>query len=167
MAADDIFPVDVARQSASREAETKEMFPIDVALRPAFREAETALGDVLGLTSAQRKARTDEYVSLVRETGIDPHTLAPVIYNAHVEAQVAAARGAGDVDVQALNENTRRAVREAYGGERAEKLLDEVRTFVRQHPRLQSILQARGIGSRPEIVMGLIDHVRRLKSGAI
>lgn len=44
----------------------------------------------------------------------------------------------------------------------AEKLLARAQKFVKQHPKLHAQLGVGGIGSRPDVVIPIVEHVRRI-----
>jgi hypothetical protein len=143
-------------------AEQTEMYPVSVALAPKYQERRADLGDVLGLTQTQIREAEDTHTDAIRSSGVDPYGLGRAIYDHYVAGEIAAHRGNADVDVQALNEATRRELRETYGAAEADDLLARTAAFVQSHPKLGAILRAHGVGSRADVVAGLVDHVRRV-----
>ena len=96
------------------------MFPAETALRDTFRARVDDVSDVLGLSEAQRHARHREFVSVVRQTGLDPRTIGDPIYQAWTDAEIAAARGGAAVDsaqVRAWDEEFRKELRLTYGAD--------------------------------------------------
>jgi hypothetical protein len=145
---------------AVEPAEQKEMYPTEVALRSVFTDRASEVADVLGLDATQRAARESAFTEVIRSTGLDPLTVGEPLYRRFTDAEIADRRGADAPDVQALDEESRRLLREAYGAEDAENLLARTRAFVAQHPKLAATLRTRGLGSQPEVVRLLVEHVR-------
>lgn len=139
------------------------MYPADVALRPAFHEHDDKLHDVLGLTREQREARQQEFTADIRALRLDPYVLGNRLYGLAVAADLADHRGDDEDDAryQADAEAARRQVRETYG-DQAEALMASAQKFVSENKRLHALLGRRGIGSRPEVVIPLVEHVRRI-----
>ena len=146
-----------------------EMHPIEIALRDTFRQRVDELADVLELGRAQQQARHRDYVALVRKAGLDQNPdLSAMLYNEATDADIAATRSGGD-DVEQLEarvrddaEASRKALRELYGPERAAEILKRTQAFVNQHPKLKALINTRGIGSKPAVVLALADHVRHI-----
>lgn len=144
-----------------------EMFPVEVALRPAFEQREADLSNVLGLTTEQRAAEQKEFTQTIRASGLDGNVIGKRIYDLSVDARIAQLRGADDEDalasrLQRHSEETRQQLAGVYGREEAEKLLARAQKFVKQHPKLHAQLGVGGIGSRPDVVIPIVEHVRRI-----
>ncbi len=152
-----ILTGDTSRQT--EPTEQHEFYPVDVAMRPVFEERSAALAD-LGVSAAERAKLQDTVVDVIRAVGIDPVSVGRPLYNGAVDAVIASAHGEAEPDVQALAEASRRELRETYGAADAEDLLARTAAFVKQHPKLEATLGMRGLGSRPEIVRALVEHVR-------
>ena len=160
--------VDIELYGADALAPT-DMFPVETALRETFRTRVDEVSDVLGLSHAQTIARHRDFVGgVVRPAGLDKNPeLAALLYQEVTDAEIAAARSRGDDDdlearVGADAETARKALRELYGRERAEEILKRTRAFVDQHPKLKALVNKRGIGSKPAVVLALADHVRKV-----
>ena len=117
-------------QQTSPAAPT-EFHPTEIALRDVFREQGDALHDVVGLSQEQRTARETDYAGVVRDSGLEPYTLGVEIYEAWTRAEVEDVRGGDDVDVQALNEASRKVLRETYGPDTEDLLGRAANSFVR------------------------------------
>jgi hypothetical protein len=145
-----------------------EMYPVSTALRPALQQRQNDLVDVLGLSREERVARHRAFVQTIRESGVDALRVGAPLYDALVSAEIAEKRGAPIDEAQAatIKEETRRALRSAYGADRAEQLDQAVGAFLAAHPRLQALLQTPGFvqqsGAR-KVILEIVDHVRRTK----
>ena len=104
-------------------------------------------------------------VGMQRETGLPPGTVGK-FFHARVDALLAERRGqpVDLVRAAALEEESRRELREQYGSDRAEKLLEATVAFIAKHPRLKELLETSNLGASAatkEAMSDLIDHVRR------
>ena len=159
--------VDIELYGADQPAPT-DMFPAETALRETFRTRQDEVSDVLGLSHAQRIDRHRAHVALVRESGLQQNTeLAGMLYDELTTAEIAAARGADDdvdleAQVRADTEASRKALRDLYGRDRADKILSRLQAFVSKHPKLKTLVNTRGIGSKPAVVLALAEHVRKV-----
>lgn len=136
------------------------LYPVDVALRPAFEQRRDDLAVGLGLDTTKIAAREADFTDVMRQTGLDPHVVGTPLYDLLTSAELAEQRGAEAVDVQPLNEESRRLLRETYGAKDAEDLLARAQSFVASQPKLAAMLRTRGIGSQPKVVAMLVEHVR-------
>jgi hypothetical protein len=126
-----------------------------------YRSRDNDLLTVLGYDGAQRAQRAQEFTAMVRDTGMaGHHTIASLLYNAGVDAEIAAARGTEEPDDHRLSEHARTVLADKYGLVEAEALLARAVKFGGSHPTLKKLLNTRGIGSRPDVVEALVDFVR-------
>lgn len=140
-----------------------ELHPLDVALREPFRLKREALTDV-GFTLEQVQQRERDVLALVRETGLDPYSEVPLLYDLVVAADIADQRGEpfDEAQEQAWREESYKGLREEYGQRDAEMWLGRAAKYAREHPKLAAQMQRRGIGSRPEVLKAIVEHVRRV-----
>lgn len=139
-------------------------YPVKTALEPIFQAEAAVEVDTLGLSSAQRAQRHADFTAMIRETGVEAQTVGKRLYELQTHADVAAAQGAEDADVQAAQgqrEEMRRVLRETYGPKGTDDLIARTQKFVRAHPRLHQILELRDIGSDTALGLALVEHVRR------
>ena len=154
-------------KAGERLSDAAVLFPAEVALRPAFRAQAATWHDVHGLTPEQQAAEGAAMTEdLVERVGLDPYVAAPLI-EPLVQVGVEDRRGVEEPDeatIQAWEEASRRSLREEYGLERGDRVFQATRDHVAQTaPRLHDVLGRRGLGSRPDIVLPLCEHVRKLK----
>jgi len=154
----------------------KVLYPPAAALEQPFRQEAETLHDVVGLTTEARDARETAFTTMIEQTGIDPYALGAELYKAQTEVDVLDARheqlsheDSGPVQpdeearvIQGWSQETRTRLRESYGQARSEELLARTDKFVKAHSSLQALVRRHGIGSRPDIVEGLVEHVRRV-----
>lgn len=164
----------VTTQPAPDAAEV--LYPPEKALEQPFRREAEQAHDVVGLDTPGREKRQAEFTTMIKDTGLDPYVVAPVLYGLQTEADVLDARGeqlslqeGGEPQaddearvMQAWNEEARRTLRETYGQHEAEDLLARADRFVTAHPKLATLMGRHGIGSRPEVVEAIVEHVRRV-----
>ena len=142
------------------------LFPVENALRPAFRQQEAKWHDVMGLTSDERRRTQAAMTEDIERLGIDPHVDGAHLVDALAEADVQDYRGVEEDHAQydADAAETRRTLREQYGQERGDRILQATRDFIAEKtPRLHERIAQRGLGSRPDIALPLCEHVRKLK----
>ena len=144
-----------------------EMFPVAVALRPVFEASDASLAETLGLTTEQRATEQKEFTQAIQESDLDPYVVGQRIYTHLVKARVAEARGRGDEGklartIQEGNETIRRELRSTYGPKETDDLIARAQRFTKQFPKLHAILGTAAIGSRPDVVIPIIEHVRRV-----
>jgi hypothetical protein len=120
-----------------------------------------------GATQQQQQELRDTFVGIAQRTGL-PELLLATIAESHIDHQLADVRPVDDTDAaaQALetqtqewNVATRAELQNLYGVTEAERLLERTQRFVRGHPVLAKVLRERGLGSRPDVVLGLAAHV--------
>jgi hypothetical protein len=160
---DDETPVDATQEirSANSAVDQSGLYPIATALRPAFEQRRRDLFEVVGLTQAQIAEREADHVSMIAEMGLPPFGVGQLLFDASVSADVAERRRPDEeVDVQAWNEETRRELRAAYDSNvDIDDLLSRAAAFVSTSPKLGKVLSRRGLGSRPDIVKAIVEHV--------
>ena len=145
-----------------------EFYPIENTLKPVFDANLPKLADRTGVSLQAQAAERREFAALMRSSGLhESPTTAAVLHTAWTEARLAGAQpGADEAEADAalatLNENTRRALCEEYGEVDAEALLQRVQAFVRRTPKLAEILRIGTVGSRLDVIQGLIEHVHRV-----
>jgi hypothetical protein len=120
-----------------------------------------------GFDSAAQQALDQKYRRFGKETGLSDAVLASMAAG-ELDNLAAGARVADDPDAddfalakQIADNNAllREEFTAQYGRREGEALLERTRRFVRKHPTLAQTLQARGLGSKPEIVRGIAHHV--------
>lgn len=127
---------------------------------------QTALEDRLGLSPEEQAAERESFLSMMRESKLDLDTsTALLLHNTWTAARLAASRTPDDEapDVPALadlNEATWQELRLRYGPD-LQPLMLRTRRFVKSHPLLNEILSTGSIGSREDVTMAVVEHVRR------
>jgi hypothetical protein len=96
-----------------------------------------------------------------------PEAVAAKMVNLAIDGELAAARAedkpahaaaiAGRTE--AANAALRSEFRQKYGDRDGEAMLERTRRFARSSPTLSRVLQTHGIGSNPEVVLGIADFV--------
>jgi hypothetical protein len=117
-------------------------------------------------SGARTQAEIRDWFVDVARTGI-PDGIVEKLTSGYIDGELAvmrsedpaAAAEALQTRMRADNEQTREALRTTYGAKEGEALLERMQRFVRAHPKLQSVLAAHGLGSRPDIVEGIAAHV--------
>lgn len=145
------------------DADAKELYPMQIGLRHVFTNRANDLADELAETKAERDVRHKEFIAMARAAGFTQHGLLERLYNAEIDADLADARG-NEYDDSAAHQSgakVRAQLRATYGDKEAETLIAAAQKFVEQHPKLHQALGRRGIGSRQDIVIPIIEHVRR------
>ena len=114
----------------------------------------------LALTDAQRAERHRGWHDLARATGLDAHILRPIIASS-IDSDMA--EHAGKVEDQELYDSWRSEtladLRATYG-DQTDKWLRLTQHWVEKHPALAKMLGRRGLGSRREIVIPILERVR-------
>jgi hypothetical protein len=131
----------------------------EVQARGAELWAATGAGEV-----EQRRTR-DLFVDIAK-SGV-PEGLVVSLARQFLDSELAFAREITDDDdvremerrVALGNEQTREAFRTQYGDQDGERMFARVQRFVRANPKLAHVLEQHGLGSRPDIAMGLAAHV--------
>lgn len=119
-----------------------------------------------GATAAERQQVRDAFIGIARTTAL-PEPLVATLAESHINNLLADARPVKNADaaqvldqqIAGWNTEARAALRDTFGPNDVEQLLDRTRRFVRAHPALAKVLQQRGLGSRPDIVQGIAAHV--------
>jgi len=97
-----------------------------------------------------------------------PSAVMTRIAEGHLDGQLADARMSDDPDADGLalhrritegNVELRDRLARTHGAKDAEELLGRAQRFVRSYPALAAILQQHGLGSRADIVEGIVGHV--------
>jgi hypothetical protein len=123
------------------------------------------LWEVTGATEAQRREIRDTFIE-IGESGL-PEGVVAILAEHYIDRELAAARqedpdaaaDALDKEIDLRNEELRNNLRLRYGAKDGEQLLERAQRFVRAHPKLAKVLQEHGLGSRPDIVEGIVAHV--------
>jgi hypothetical protein len=126
------------------------------------------LFDGAGWTQDEFASFKRDALDVQRSTGLDEQTSA-MIARKFVDGLLAArrtpdpAKHAAETDQasDANNAQIRSTLRLRYGARQAEDLLARSQKFARSHPALSETLKAFGVGSDPEVVLAVADHVRR------
>jgi uncharacterized membrane protein len=149
---------------AGHQAPT-EVFPPETALREALRARERDVMEVLQLGQNDRVTRHREFVSAIRDSGLDAATTGQQLYHPMTDAEIAAAHGE-EPDPRkeaAVVEGLNRGLITRYGAERGERPARAVGTYLEQHPRLPRVLTSPGVTTRVgfgPVFESLIEHVR-------
>lgn len=131
----------------------------------AFDGREAELRDVVGLDANARKGVRTELFGMVEDL---PDALARTIVDGAISNIVGQARVVDDeeaaeieIDKRTAAHNTevRKELADRYGAEQGESLLKRANKFVTARPTLAKRLRERGLGSRPDIVLALVEHV--------
>jgi len=149
-------------------ADPGEMYGYDIAQAVITRRGDE-LYTHTGLDEAARKALGDTHIAIRRATGL-PEGIREAIAEAHVDALLADTRAVSDTEADADETTVAKRIADGnaevredfiarYGKKDGPALLDRTAAFVRSHPALATILQQRGLGSRPDIVKGIAAHV--------
>jgi hypothetical protein len=116
-----------------------------------------------GVNAAAQQQLRATFVDIAARTQL-PDVLVERIADSHITDLLAAARVVDDpdaadgaLDQQIAQWNT--TSREEFPGPEGAALLARTQKFVRAHPALAKILQTRGLGSRPDIVKAISEHV--------
>lgn len=120
---------------------------------------------VTGATQSERRQTREMFLDIAR-SGV-PEDIVVGLAREFLNGELATAKQpADDAAVAAMekrvadgNAESRAALRAKYGDKDGEQMLDRVRRFVRSKPRLAHVLQQHGLGSRPDIVVGIAEHV--------
>jgi hypothetical protein len=142
------------------------LWPPDSGLDDAVQQHERTLREVAGKTTTEIDTFKEDVRAQALETGLrldGPLSPGRLLLNAAVDAATADARGEAfdPTQIQRWNEETRADIHATYGTEHGDELITRARKFVQQHPKLATLVNRRGIGSRPAVVRALVDHVRR------
>jgi hypothetical protein len=108
-----------------------------------------------------------EFAAWAGKTGMEPHQTRRW-YDADVDARLAELREEPfhEADHQRMAEATRDAIFATYGAEDGARWIEATNAWVKKnHPKLAELLQRRGIGSRKDIVVPLVEHVRAITLG--
>ena len=141
---------------------------VEVMMHPIYQGREADLANALGMTAAQREAEQKAFSRDISRSGLDPYELAPRVYGMSVDSRVAIARGtvADEATVEVRErrhaERSRQEVARIYGPAEAEDLLGRLKRYVAQFPALENALLTEDIGSRPDVILPLVEHVRRI-----
>lgn len=135
-------------------------------LSTAIDSRGAELWTATGASSAEQRDLREMFVGIATSTHL-PESLVASIAESHIDGLLADGRAAaGAVDESAvLNERnatwtteTRAVFTNTYGRD-TEVMLGRVQKFVLAHPPLAEVLKRRGLGSRPDIVLGIAAHV--------
>jgi hypothetical protein len=132
-----------------------------------FRHRSDDVSNVLGHTATQRAADQQAFTDMARKAGIELKPISKTLFDGLVDGELKQLRGEVDedaLDSQAVKDatETRQQLSSRYG-EEGEKLLARTNAWIKTtQPALHKILGTHGLGSRPDVVLELVDHVRRL-----
>lgn len=168
-------PSGVTPQAAEQERRAKfydqetfkpepgEFFSMEGMLKTTLDRNLTSLGDGLGMSIEEQIAERKQFSAIARNAGLFPG-VARAIHDAWTSARLQPVVDEADEhrSLGQANTETRRALREQWGAKDAEDLLQRAQKFVKQNPKLASILSTGNIGSRKAIVQALVEHVRRV-----
>jgi hypothetical protein len=120
-----------------------------------------------GADTAARQQERDLWLGLANATNLPEGVLMRIaegsINNRLAKSRVVededAAEVALDRQIVAWNKETRDQLSQTYGAEQGEQLLKRAARFVAKHPKLAERMRERGLGSRPDIVLGIIEHI--------
>lgn len=141
---------------------------VDVALQPALRARETDRVVVLGLSDEQRATEYKAFAADLQKSGLDAHTVGRRVLDLDIDGRIRQARGDVPDDaafaqmVQRDAEASREELANTYGVAEVNQLLARAQKFVKQYPALADMLATDGIGVRPEILVPIVKHVRRI-----
>ena len=136
------------------------------ALESAIERRGDELWSVTGVTEAMQRQTRDQFVGIATATSL-PEMLVARIAEHYLDGELATFRQDDpEADELALarqvdgwNAELCADLRTRYGAADAEKLLVRAEKFVKAHPALNRILKQHGLGSRPDIVEGIVSHV--------
>ena len=126
------------------------------------------LFETLGTDQAGRDALKRDFAAIQKETGLPDGTVVRLL-DLYADGEVAAGRAedpdarAGELAAEILdnNETLRTELAKRLGGPgEAEQLLARAQRFIARSPKLQKVLEQHGLGSRPEIVEAILNHVQ-------
>lgn len=135
------------------------LYPTAGAMHQTYQQNAAPLQTALGLTQPQLHARQQEWTTTIDAVGLTPDDAAAV-YAAAVASDVASASGIEPdaVQLQTWTTESRKALLATYGAD-YDAVLARVQKFARSHPTLATTLGKPGVGSRPDIVMRMAEHV--------
>ena len=116
-----------------------------------------------GVDAAAQQQLRSTFVDIATRTQL-PDALVERIADSHIDNLLAAARvvddpAAADVALDQQIAQWNAQSREEFPGTEGAALLARTQKFVRAHPALAKILQERGLGSRPDLVKAIAEHV--------
>jgi hypothetical protein len=133
-------------------------------LGSAIDQRRTELVDA-GLSAAEIQQTRATFIDMAAKGDLDENVVR-LIAEHHIGGLISDTRpvedaaGPSDEDIAVWNAQNRANLRIRYGGvTEGDAILDRTRRFVRARPALARVLQAHGLGSRPEIVEALASHV--------
>jgi hypothetical protein len=122
-----------------------------------------------GLSVADVQAHRDTFHAIGRETGL-PDVFLGTLATAIIDRLLASRRVSDDPEAddlafnKALEANTRESrerLMTAYGTKDAASLIDRAHRFVKANPKLAKLFKDHQLGSRPDIVLPLVDFIRK------
>lgn len=125
------------------------------------------LWEVTGADTTARQQLVDTFRNMQRDTGL-PDGLVADIADGHITGLLTAERIPDDPEgdetafaqrIEAGNAEIREQLAVTYGRQGGEEILERTRRFVRAHPRLAALMRDHGLGSRPDLVLGIASHV--------
>jgi hypothetical protein len=139
----------------------------DLALEQPFNARESDEANVLGKSTAQREKERKEFIDMMRQSDLPVYELGPKLWEHKVDSELAQIRGGIDEEelsgrILRNNEEIRQELSGVYGREEAEKLLARADKWVRTQPKLHALLGVNGMGSRPDVVIPIVEHIRRI-----
>lgn len=149
------------------DAKAADVLFSDTIIKQAVESRDAELFEATGATAAQREQIHNTFTELVK-AGLPANLIAKVA-EASLDAEIAAARAvdpeahaaATEKATEASNREVRASLQMRYGAKEAERLLARADAFVKQNATLSKILGSHGLGSRPDLVEMVVDHVRK------
>jgi hypothetical protein len=146
-----------------------EWVSVDRAIETVLQPREAELANELGLSTVERAKEKAESTDMLRKSGLDPYGVGAKIIDLSIDARLAQLRSGGDVDEEELNSrilrnnaDTRQELAGTFGREEAERLIALADKWVRTQPKLHALLGTNGMGSRPDVVIPIVEHIRRI-----
>jgi hypothetical protein len=124
---------------------------------------------VAGMSPAAIQEQRDTFAAIEKETGL-PDVFVGVLAGATMDAILASTRIPDDADADEIklikqiedgNRESRERLSTLYGNAEAADLTARAHRFVKSNAKLARIFKDHNLGSRPDVVMPLVDFVRR------
>ena len=147
----------------------EKLYPSHVGMGQVLHRHLDTVTDVLGYGQAQRETLFGDVADAIGQAQLEPYTVGGLFAATIVEALAAQRQGTQPDTARMLQqeEDFRREYRMLLGSaERAERLFDEMASFIEQHPKLHRLMQTPGFAAAPSaegFMRNLAEHVRKLK----
>ena len=121
-----------------------------------------------GMNSSAVQEQRNTFDAIEKETGL-PDVYVASLANATMDAILASTRVSDDPDADDIalikqieegNRDSRERLATLYGKAEAASLGERAHRFVKSKPKLAKIFKDHNLGSRPDIVMPLVDFIR-------